>query len=133
MARVTIYGPHNTQGMSTEIELSNGEPRFSIVDHPFIVDVETLEQAFFAYGDWYRIEVDGEKRRSLFAPAPGRPSHDSWQEGEEPRYFVFELSAEFSTYVDAHVIRGEEEICPKQDVSFRLMDGDIVSIGMLVC
>jgi hypothetical protein len=35
--------------------------------------------------------------------------------------------------VDVHVLRGSEEICPKQDVLFRLLEADIVKIGVIAC
>jgi hypothetical protein len=35
--------------------------------------------------------------------------------------------------VDIHIKRGDEVICPKQDLSFPLLDADIVSIGMRAC
>ena len=35
--------------------------------------------------------------------------------------------------VDIHVYRGREMICPKQDLSFRLLESDLVSIGVLAC
>lgn len=35
--------------------------------------------------------------------------------------------------VDIHVYRGQQNICPKQDLSFPLLESDIVSIGVLAC
>jgi len=35
--------------------------------------------------------------------------------------------------VDIHVCRGAQNICPKQDLSFPLLEADVVSIGALAC
>ena len=35
--------------------------------------------------------------------------------------------------VDIHVFRGNENICPKQDLTFPLLDSDVVGIGALAC
>ena len=35
--------------------------------------------------------------------------------------------------VDIHILRGTENICPKQDLDFPLLDSDIVAIGALAC
>jgi len=35
--------------------------------------------------------------------------------------------------VDVHVERNGDEICPKQDLAFPLLPGDVVTIGLLSC
>jgi hypothetical protein len=35
--------------------------------------------------------------------------------------------------VDIHVFRGEQMLCPKQDLGFPILESDIVCIGALVC
>jgi hypothetical protein len=35
--------------------------------------------------------------------------------------------------VDIHVYRDKQTICPKQDLSFPLLESDIVGIGVLTC
>ncbi|CAM2143919.1 protein of unknown function [Pararobbsia alpina] len=35
--------------------------------------------------------------------------------------------------VDIHVFRGDEELCPKQNLDFALEDADIVELGPLLC
>lgn len=35
--------------------------------------------------------------------------------------------------VDIHVLRDGKDICPKQDLSFPLLESDVVTIGVLVC
>ena len=50
------------------------------------------------------------------------------------KYFIHtDNSSGESTLVDLHIIRGEEEICPKQDLDLYLLDSDIVEMGPLVC
>ena len=35
--------------------------------------------------------------------------------------------------VDIHIHRDKQEICPQQDLSFPLLESDVVSIGVLAC
>jgi hypothetical protein len=35
--------------------------------------------------------------------------------------------------VDIHVMRGAEDLCPRQDLAFPLLDSDIVRIGAIAC
>jgi len=35
--------------------------------------------------------------------------------------------------VDIHVLRNGQQICPKQDLSFPLLERDVVNIGVLAC
>jgi hypothetical protein len=55
---------------------------------------------------------------------------------DPPRWFrVYDnpdLTAEYKL-VDIHVLRNGQEICPKQDLSFPLLEPDVVSIGVLAC
>lgn len=53
---------------------------------------------------------------------------------DPPKYFRYypKDSADFYL-VDIHVDRGGLEICPKQDLSFLLEDGDAVEAGLLAC
>jgi hypothetical protein len=55
---------------------------------------------------------------------------------EPPKWFrVYGIPESRSEYslVDIHIRRGKQEICAKQDMSIPLLDGDIVSIGLLAC
>ncbi len=53
--------------------------------------------------------------------------------GDPPRYFFYITPDSGRKLVDIHVERSGTEICPKQDLEFLLQDGDIVSIGALIC
>jgi hypothetical protein len=55
---------------------------------------------------------------------------------DDPRYFTLGPSAGDALpggVVDIHVLRGGEEICPGHDLGFLLLEGDILTIGLLVC
>ena len=129
MAKITIYGPRNDQFTSVGMD----EKRFTLVDHPFNIEVETLAQALFAYADWYRSKVGNEGMKSRFVPAPHPPHAESWSVGDELRYFIFEEGNGDRSFVDVHVVRNGSEICAKQDSDMPLVDGDVVNIGILVC
>lgn len=52
----------------------------------------------------------------------------------EVKYFeVAEAGTGTKWLVDIHVQRGSVEICPKQDLSFPLLESDLVEMGELVC
>lgn len=60
-------------------------------------------------------------------------SHLGYQPGER-RYFEFcDPPQEPGFAVDIHIIRGAEEICPRQDLDFPLQPGDRIDMGLLVC
>ena len=67
------------------------------------------------------------------------PYDGSWdslpsESKSEPKYFFFNDGGRFGDIlVDIHVERGGEDICPKQDLEFPLLDGDIINIGALAC
>src|SRR3954471_16889857 len=55
---------------------------------------------------------------------------------DPPKWFrVYGIPGSSSEHVlvDIHVSRGSEDICVKQDLTFPLLDTDIVSMGMLAC
>ena len=55
---------------------------------------------------------------------------------DPPKWFRVSGLPDFDGHpmlVDIHVLRGGEEICPKQDLSFPLFDTDIVKIGLIAC
>ena len=35
--------------------------------------------------------------------------------------------------IDIHIKRGEIEICPKQDITFPILDSDVVYIYVITC
>lgn len=55
---------------------------------------------------------------------------------DRPKWFrvygVPDMEGEYRL-VDIHVYRDGQGICPKQDLGFRLLESDIVEIGILIC
>ena len=55
---------------------------------------------------------------------------------DPPKWFrVYESSGDTTHYklVDIHIHRNGQEICPKQDLAYPLMESDVVTIGVLAC
>lgn len=54
---------------------------------------------------------------------------------DPPKYFRYYRKGETDSFllVDIHVTRGGSEVCPKQDLDFRLEQEDIVEAGVLIC
>ena len=63
-----------------------------------------------------------------------RPCTKPLQGQSEVKYFEFtDVGSGVLHYVDIHVLRGKEEICPRQDTHFILEPNDIVEMGELIC
>ena len=83
-------------------------------------DAKTLGDAIQHYETYFNVRV-----RPCLEPLPGQ---------REVKYFVVtDVRSEVIWYVDIHVFRHKEEICPKQNVTFRLEVDDLVEMGELVC
>jgi hypothetical protein len=55
---------------------------------------------------------------------------------DPPKWFrVYDNPQDAIKYklVDIHILRNGQEICPRQDLEYPLMEPDIVSIGVLAC
>ncbi len=67
-------------------------------------------------------------------PYDGSWDSTPFESADERKYFIFNDGGRFGdTLVDIHVERAGEEICPKQDLNFPLIDGDLIIFGVLVC
>jgi|GEM_PF-1175687 hypothetical protein len=119
---IKITGPSNGY-------LHVGDPakdsRSEIQKTPFFeVEAATLGEALQAY-----CQRTGSSIRPYDGSDPQLPFRDG-----ELKYFWFDAKSRWGeTLADVHVKRNGVEICPKQDLSFALIDGDMVSIGMLAC
>jgi hypothetical protein len=80
----------------------------------------TLGEAIQHYESKFGVAI-----RPCTKPLPGE---------SEVKYFeVSEAGAGITWLVDIHVVRGSAEICPKQDLSFPLLESDLVEMGELAC
>ena len=53
---------------------------------------------------------------------------------DPPKYFrYFSAGSADFVLVDVHIRRGDVELCPKQDLAFALLPGDLVEAGVLLC
>ena len=91
---------------------------------PLIVDADTLISALEAYSRRYG---------ALIRPYDGSDPRIPFQAGEPPKYFFYTKADGSVWLVDIHIKRGTDDICPKQDLRFRLQHGDEVHIGELAC
>jgi hypothetical protein len=110
---ISLYGPEN---LTPEI--------FVLGSKPFIVDARTLGSAIEEYSREFHVEI---------RPYDGSDPSIPLDPREQRKYFFYERLDESCFLVDIHVQRGKENICPKQNLDFSLLDGDEVHIGMLVC
>ena len=80
----------------------------------------TLGEAIDCYGSAFNVSI-----RPCTKPLPGQT---------EIKYFEISKSdGEVEWLVDIHVVRDSVEICPKQDLSFPLLQNDLVEMGPLAC
>jgi hypothetical protein len=116
---LVMYGPHNRS--------------YSPVDPPdslaFRCDVDTLGEAIREYEQAFGVNI---------TPYDASAALALLEADERPRYFVYASTLangeREEILVDIHVERHGEEICPKQDLTFRLLRGDVVQIWTgMVC
>lgn len=63
-----------------------------------------------------------------------RPCVEPMEGQSEVKYFeLIGVETGVLHYVDIHVLRATEEICPGQDTFFKLEPNDLVEMGALVC
>jgi hypothetical protein len=117
---VSIHGPSNR----TKRTPSGREGIFLLKCDPLVVDADTLGSAIAAYSRQYAVR---------FRPYDGSDPQIPFGPGELPKYFFYEQFDGSCRLVDIHIKRGTESICPRQDLSVSLRQGDEVHIGQLVC
>lgn len=119
---IKIFGPENRQQY---ISVSPDGNVFTPTEGtPLLANATTLNEAIRAYENEHAISIE---------PYDGSFEAIPFNEGENPKYFFYRKSPSDQQLVDIHVLRNGQEICPKQNLSFNLLDGDTVQIGELVC
>ena len=123
-----IVKVHGFDNSVLHIDFTGSQPdrRTPIQKVDFIeVAVATLGEALAAYCEQAAVTI---------IPYDGR--FDSPPSGEgQAKYFLYDDGGQrFGKMVtDIHVRRGKENICPKQNLSFSLIDGDYVHFGFYGC
>lgn len=118
--RVDMYGPDWPQWVDRRKELGPYEPR---PEPPFQAEAAMLGDALRAYEKAFGVVI---------TPYDGSVPEVPFPPGEPARYFFYR-KADGRKLVDIHIERGEDVICPKQDLEFPLRDGDVIQIGALIC
>jgi hypothetical protein len=80
---------------------------------PVRVQAQTLAEALAAYAREFGVE---------FRPYDGSSAWAPMERGMPAKYFWYDTQDD-SSVVDIHIRRGEQSICPKQDLSFPLQPG----------
>lgn len=119
---INIFGPENREKY---ISVSPDGNEFTPVEGtPLFANVATFGDAIRAYEKENTVSIE---------PYDGSFEAIPFKEDEEPKYFFYRKSPSDLQLVDIHVFRNGQEICPKQDLTFELLDGDTIQIGELVC
>lgn len=119
---IQIFGPENHQRYLADTPDGTGFVRAE--GTPVLANATTLSEAIQAYENEYAVSI---------VPYDGSLQAIPFTEGEERKYFFYIRSATERQLVDIHVVRDAQEICPKQNLSFELLDGDTIRIGELIC
>jgi hypothetical protein len=83
---------------------------------------KTLGEAIAHYANHFAVEIS-----AMTTPLDGKPENlGKFFECRQPATGMYWV-------LDIHVLRGNEELCPKQDLLFGLHAQDIVELGALVC
>jgi len=110
-----IFGPKNSRYAYT------GSP-CPHTDLAFESNAETLGDAIKAYEARFDVSI---------SPYSTQITPD---DEDAAKYFLCkDNQAELTSLVDIHIFRGKEEICPKQNISFKLELTDMVELGEPIC
>jgi len=111
---ITIFGPKNSRYAYTGTPCPH-------TDLAFVSNAETLGDAIQSYEQRFDVTI---------MPNVSLPGVSD----DGGKYFMHtDNSTAVSVLVDIHIFRGTEEICPKQDMSFKLLQDDMVELGDLIC
>ena len=97
---------------------------FLRVHRPYIVFAKMLGDALT------KLEL---ARSVKITPYDGSWDGVAFVPGEQPKYFIYESADGTRRLADIHINRMGDEICPKQDLTFALRDGDIIIPCALIC
>jgi hypothetical protein len=121
---IEIRGPDNIK----RIIMDGHDAGKASAVNEFKTDAKTLKEALDSYCSYFN---------SKYRLYNGDIEELPIKKGEE-KYFYYASNNPKSkiideVLVDIHVIRESEEICPKQNLDFELVSGDLITIGMLAC
>jgi len=120
LAMIAIYGPSCPLAV---VPKGNTDIYFPAVE-PVRVQARTLAESLAAYTRELGVQ---------FRPYDGSSAWAPLDRGQPAKYFWYETASGGSSVVDIHIRRGEQSLCPKQDLSFPLQPGDDIVIGPLLC
>ena len=85
-------------------------------------NAKNLVEALIDYEQHFKVTI-----KPMLEPLDDNPANTG-------KYFKYWADdSETWSAVDIHILRADEEICPKQDLLFQLHPSDIVEIGQLIC
>ena len=110
-----VFGPKNSRYAYT------GSP-CPHTDLALKVDALTLGDAIAHYESHFSVRI-----------SPHIDTEDAEEKfGDKYFRYIDEFSGE-NMLVDIHVVRGDAELCPKQNLEFALENADMVELGPLLC
>jgi hypothetical protein len=122
---VTIIGPMTLRSVPVALNSAADSPEIHLLrPEPWTADAATLGEALAAYEREFHVR---------FRPYDGSLPEIRFEPGAPPKFFFLDEADGNSMLMDIHIQRGREEICPKQDLNFPLLDGDEIRIGPLAC
>jgi hypothetical protein len=117
-----IYGPSWPKRIDRRAEIGKYEPRD---EPPFFSDGKTLQAVIDDYS--FRFNVEIKPYDGVIDAVPLSPC-------EAPKYFYYKVrNTSHEILVDIHIYRNNEEICPKQNLSFPVFSTDTIIFGELIC
>lgn len=119
---IKIFGPENPA--RTCVPNSDGSGFHAEEGKAVETPAPTLGAALKAYEKEFAVSIE-----PYDGSLPTVPFHPD----EPPKYFFYDDNRTGPRLVDVHIQRGSHDICPKQDLQFQLLKGDIIHIGALVC
>lgn len=120
---VGMFGPEWPEGRTEDAEVSKRYGiRVAIDRAPFMVNAGTFGRALEIYCRYFKCALE------VFSG----PFPDNWGSAvDENKYFRHTPSDGESRILDIHILRDGQEICPKQNLDYPLLDGDIIEVGAI--
>jgi hypothetical protein len=123
---VGLFGPEWPEGRSDDDEISAiYGVRVVTQRAAFMVNASTFGRALSIYCRYFRCKL---------TPFSGELPEAWGGCGDQASYFEYTPEHGEERILDIHIQRGDEIVCPKQNLDFPLDDGDLITIGVIyVC
>lgn len=119
---IGMFGPEWREERTENEELTNKwGVRIATERAPFMVNASTFGRALEIYCSYFKCALE---------PFSGELPQGWCGHGIEGSYFQYTPQHGEESVLDIHIRRGEDILCPKQDMSYPMKTDDIITVGV---